>query len=204
MMMRVLVSVLLGFAIFMPVCAQADAILAPGHTWEYTFADPTAVSTWATSTGGWTTGPAPFGNYTTGSYDPAGYFSWKTWWEVDAVVENGDDLWVRTKIDLTGYNLATISWDLGVDNGFKLYANGVLVSQANGEGYTYRWEYSGDFSAVSLNSGLNVFAVALEDHGGLTAFDMQITGSPVPVPPAILLLGSGLLGLLTVRRRLRK
>ena len=201
MVMRILMSVLLIVAIFMPVCAQADAILAPGHTWEFTFTDPTLDSNWATSTGGWNTGPAPFGNYTIGSYDPAGYFSYNTLWAADG--SDGDDLWVRTTIDLTSYNLATIRWDLGVDNGFKLYANGALVSAANGEGYTYRWEYSGDFSSVSLNSGINVFAVALEDHGGLTAFDMQITGSPVPVPPAILLLGSGLVGLLTVRRRFK-
>ena len=43
-----------------------------------------------------------------------------------------------------------------------------------------------------------MFAVALNDWGGLTAFDMQITGTPttsVPDASIMLLLGSSLFGL---------
>ena len=45
------------------------------------------------------------------------------------------------------------------------------VASDNAEGFTFRWEYSGTFP--SLNAGTNVIAVALEDHGGATAFDME-------------------------------
>jgi len=178
--------------------ARADTILAAESTWEYTFTDPTGSSAWNTTTGGgWTTGQAPFGNQ---SY--AHDFQYNTWWAADG--SDGDDLWVRQAIDLTGYDLTTITWALGVDNGFKLYLNGNLVASNNAEGYTYRWEYSGGISSSYLVNGVNVIAVALEDHGGATAFDMEVYGNLVVVPlPPSALMGLGLLGGLGLAKVLR-
>ena len=177
--------------------ASADVILAPGSNWEYTFVDPTGSSTWNTTTGGWAVGPAPFGNEFAGDF---GYSS-GTFWGADAWGNMDDDLWVRTTLDLTGYDLSTVAWDLGVDNGFSLFLNGILIQSTNAEGYTWRWEYSGTFGTAAL-AGVNVLALALEDHGGLTAFDMQVTGTPVPEPSMLGLLGLGLMAL-ALRRRTR-
>lgn len=183
--------------------AHAAVVLPPGATWEYTF-DSTLVSDpdWNTEVGtaGWLTGPAPFGNCQACGFDPN--FDYNTLWPADGT--DGDDLWVRTTIDLTGYQLSTAAWNLGVDNGFKLYANGVLVQGANAEGYTFRWEYNGVFLPGTLVNGVNVIAVALEDHGGLTAFDMQVTADAVPEPASLLLFGTGAAVLARARRRSRK
>ena len=147
------------------------AILPAGSQWQYTFTDPTADPGWnATTEPGWPLGRAPFGS--SPGIDPA--FEANTDWPPDGA--DGDDLWLRTSVDLTGYDLSSIRWHLGVDNGYALFVNGAQVSSDNAEGYTSRWEYGGAFPAGTLRPGDNVVALALEDHGGATAFDMQITG----------------------------
>ena len=200
-------ALVLGALLLLPLQAQAAVILAPHSTWEYTFTDPTVIDAgWKTGSGlggpaNFLSGQAPFGNVVGFiPEDVAGHFTRNTQWNDDGT--DGDDLWVRKTIDLTGVDLATVKYDLGVDNGFKLYVNGVLVAGDNAEGYTFRWEYSGAISSAVLQPGLNVIAVELEDHGVLTAFDMQITGT-VPEPASMFLLGAGALGLVARRRRQR-
>lgn len=185
----------------LPVAADASTILATGSTWEYTFANPTGDSSWNTTTAsaGWLTGPAPFGN-TCCNGDG---FDFATFWAADGT--DGDDLWVKKAVDFTGFDLSSIVWNLGVDNGFKLYLNGALISGANAEGYTFKWEYSGTFPAAL--PGMNIVAVALEDHGGLTAFDMEVTGTAAVPDVAstlpLLLTGLGALGIAYKRSRFR-
>jgi len=167
-----LLILLFGLVVSMIVPAAAqEVILPPGSVWEYTFSDPTSDPAWnVTTAGGWSRGAAPFGTSPGLNAD----FEARTQWKADG--SDGDDLWVKTVVNLSKYDHSSVKWHLGVDNGYTLYINGLRVSSGNAEGYTVRWEYSGQFPVELLRPSDNIVAVALEDHGGATAFDMQITG----------------------------
>ncbi len=164
------------------VSAVAVTILPPGSAWDY-----------STDGGATWNGPslAPFGNTSGGD------FGANTYWAA------GTPMSVRTTVNLAGYDLSSIGYDLGVDNGFDLFVNGNHVAGDNAEGFTFRWEYSGAIPQSALLAGANLVEVVLEDHGGLTAFDMQITGDArVPDGGATLsLLVIGFSGLAFAARR---
>ena len=173
-------------------------ILAPGSTWEYTFDDPGPNLSWTVETGGWSTGPAPFSNAV------GGLFAQRTEWPAEDPFDFTDDLWVRTTFDLTGISdLSSIAWDIAIDNGFTLYLNGELVAAQNKEGDAHWWDYSGVFDQALLEPGENRIALALEDHGGGTAFDFQV-GVYCEVPEVAssgLLLGCAFAGIAFLKRR---
>jgi hypothetical protein len=156
----------------------------PARTfWEYTFSNPGPFLGWTMESGqsgGWQSGKAPFGNTNAGGFNDMSGVDWPA-----DPVEKDDDLWVRRVVDLTGYNLDSARWYIGVDNGYKLYVNGVLISQKWEHGYTHAWEYSGSFGG-HLQPGLNFIALALDDGGYYTAFDMQVTASPLDTEPPVL------------------
>jgi len=193
---------LVGFAACLAgvLSLRAEVVLPPGATWEYSFSVPPDAGWKTDGGGGFVSGAAPFGN--TGGGD----FGANTVWSADG--SDGVDIYLRIALNLTPFDLTTLTWFLGVDNGYALYANGTLVSAANAEGFTFRWEYSGGFGAT-LHSGVNYLAVELEDHGGATAFDMTIEGRKKPVSPGVpdggstsLLLAATVAGLAALRRRL--
>ena len=189
--------------------AQAASVLPPKSTWEYTFTDPSADNPdWRTATdvgGEWASGDAPFGN-TTGTTN--GDFDYQTFWPAAGSGTAGTpELWVRRTVDFTGFDIATATWDIGVDNGYTLWVNGTEVSQNSAGGFTFRWEYSGTFGDT-LNQGENIVALALDDYGGLTAFDMQITADAmaietpaIPLPAGLPLMLGGIAALAALRTR---
>jgi hypothetical protein len=109
----------------------------------------------------------------------------------------------------------------GADTG--MYINGVHstnIGLVNAEGNAFRWENVFNIPAAYTFAGKNVFALQLEDHGGLTGFDMMITSqvgndnplfttAPPPPPPTpgvpepltLALFGAGLAGSIAIRRR---
>ena len=97
-----------------------------------------------------------------------------------------------------GIHLTPYSSSLGLAK-----AGHSILPSACAEGFTFRWEYSGAIPQRALLAGANLVEVVLEDHGGLTAFDMQITGNArVPDGGATLsLLGIAFGGLAFAARR---
>ncbi len=163
--------------------AVADIILPPHSYWWYSFERPRN-SNWRTSWNwadlkGWHFGFAPFGN---DDGHLGADFKYNTYWPSDWTKHN-DDLWVKRRINLSGYDLSSVHWYIGVDNGFKLYLNGTDIGGRWDDGYTYRWEYSGLFLSRLLQPGWNTVALALDDGGWATAFDMMITADKLPPPP---------------------
>lgn len=205
--MKGLICAVVVTAALTATAAHAAAVLPPKSTWEYTFTDPGPGLDWTTTTGVggiWLSGDAPFGN-TTG-VDPD--FDFQTFWTAAGARSVGTpELWVRKEVDFTGFDIATAAWQLGVDNGYKLWLNGDFISEANAGGFTSRWEYSGTFGGT-LNPGNNIIALALDDYGGFTAFDMQITADAktpdtpaIPLPAGLPLMLGGIAALATLHRR---
>lgn len=97
----------------------AVTLLPPGHTWEYTFIDPTGDSSWNTSTGGWFTGPAPFG--IPPGLNPSPLFFPGTVWDADIspiivdihAVENHPGNKVSVTLPPGSYDLTVIGPDDG-------------------------------------------------------------------------------------------
>lgn len=58
-------------------------------------------------------------------------------------------------------------------------------------------------SSVTQN-GANAYTVAFDNGGSVVEVDVEIVGSPVPVPAALWLFGSGILGFTMIGRRQRQ
>jgi len=98
-----------------------------------------------------------------------------------------------------GVGLQNVVGSFGVDNGLYVWLDGVYISGATRPEGTFPGEHIMNFGALS--AGTHYLQILREDHGEVTGFDTEVTGSPVPVPGSIILLSSGLFNLLLLRRK---
>ncbi|WP_417566849.1 PEP-CTERM sorting domain-containing protein [Marinobacter sp.] len=91
---------------------------------------------------------------------------------------------------------ASVSVDIGVDNGIFAWINGNFEFGAMASGGSSPGEYS--FGTV-LGAGTHYLQLLREDHGGSTGYDIMVRA--VPEPATIGLLGLGLLGMGMTRRK---
>jgi serine protease inhibitor len=128
------------------------------------------ISNWMNNIGGWTSGLSPF------AYDldnqPIGNLL-----RANSIWPIGTTMYIRKQVNLSNYDLNSITYKVAVDNGFKLYVNGNLVANENIGGYTYLWEYQGNIPSNYLNNGNNIFAFELIDDGASNVFASKIEGN---------------------------
>ncbi len=151
--------------------------------------------------GGWTTGNAVFGNVTGAGY-PGSY---STYWAQNT------DLALQQFFTIASLPTGPLTLNIGSDNGFVIFLNGVQLAKENAEGYTSnpyaqvnpQWEYSFVVDPALFVLGDNVVQVLAEDHWSQddkTFFDMELYSTAVPEPATMSLFLCGLLGLTWLRR----
>jgi len=131
-------------------------------------------------------------------------------WSYYASIPNqwavGTEVAVMYQFDTLG--ATNVVANFGVDNGIYAWLDGVYIGGGRNAGGVVLGEYS--FNIGNLDSGTHFLQLLLEDHGVTNGYAAQITADtyipgppPVPIPAAIWLFGSGLVGLIGFARRNR-
>lgn len=133
----------------------------PGDEWRYSPKDyvPEECTGPEIDDRGWAVGRAPFSNQKTGD------FAYRTYWP------EATTMWLRKSVQIPA--ATDLQVYMGIDDGYELYCNGVLVTRAFGGG-TSRWSVSTQIPRSLVVRGRNVIALRVIDSGALNGFDMRL------------------------------
>lgn len=84
---------------------------------------------------------------------------------------------------------------------FNLYNDSNLVASYTGDTPSFSTDIA---SLTSTGSITEIEAVIIHEGSAMSSFDANVVQNPVPVPAAFWLLGSGLMGLIGIRRRVAR
>jgi len=87
------------------------------------------------------------------------------------------------EVDAGPSGIQGVTGRFGADNGIFVWVNGVYKFGAVQPGGGGQWEYIVDLG--DLPAGANFVQVLREDHGVITSYDVEITGTPTVVPVVI-------------------
>lgn len=205
-MRKLLLGVFLGVVLFCigSVYAAPVTIIQQGDEWDYAVLPPElwggGIACW-TCPGTWASVGYDYVDWNSLSYSPANAafgnpfgLPYSTYWEPDT------DLALRKFFSIDGIINGVLTLNVASDNGFMAFINGQQVAKEYAGGYTSYWEYTFSIDRSLFVQGLNIIEILAADHGGATFFDLELNAdiTPVPEPATILLLGSGVIGLLII------
>ena len=148
------------------------------------------------------------------------YTGWATAWVANdsnsqwigvtaANVSNGSFYTYFRTFNLTGINLSTVSlsgsW--AIDDAGYLFLNGYFVASFPDGNWRPLATFSVPVGSSEFEQGSNTLTMFMsftDDYLEGARLYGQVTGAAVPVPASMLLFGPGLLGLIGIRRRLKK
>ena len=197
--------ILLAGLVACPAIATAVpiTIVSQADTWRYNFGaslgsgvSNLTLPNFTANYSGVSTGQAAFGNRNA----PGGPVN-TTWFANRA-------LYLQKTVNLSGNLTSDATLNVAVDNGAAIWINGNLAFRDDRGGFTSIWEYPNqNVSSSFFTSGANIISVIANDYGGLTYFDMELTGDvgdngvSVPEPSTLALMGLGLLGIGFAKRK---
>lgn len=148
--------------------AQSCTFIVEGTRWLY-HPDPPPTA-WASpgtqddpELSPWRIGCTPFSNTGCG-------FAPGTYWEPFTT------LWLRQHVFLEGDETGMTAY-IAIDNDFELWINGAIVASLVHEGCATRWDAVVPIPAAYWTPGDNIVALRITDRGGITNFEMTLTGS---------------------------
>lgn len=115
----------------------------------------------------WNFAQAPFGH----GYN--GKFATNTDWPL------GTTMYLRKKVTFDHVKRDSVTYRIAVDNGFKLYLNGNLISTGMKEFSPNRWDYTGIINKDFIKNGENILAIEIIDKGVQSYFEMNVNGIPI-------------------------